>query len=183
MIFEFKIQRYEKNADGIYVSQGAVKDLENDFGFIRYKSLSGINSRGEIKTCYEESYPESEAIRLYQAPEVVHGQITSVLALYVFGANPGVPTLLDNATLISNAINSWQQFCEYIENGLILWTDNARGRKALFYKTDAVDPKSDVIKGGIPYLHCEIKLKNVFGTTFPNDDKTIENWLNTGGQV
>ena len=173
---DFKIKRYRKS-NGKYVAMDAsALSLEDDFGFIRYKAMSGLNSIGKNKSVYVETYAESEDARIYMSDEVRREQTSCTLSVYVFGSDPSLPTSLPLSTRIANAGNTWAEFYSKIEGCLILWQDNYRQRKALFYVLEAPDVKTDMIKG-VPYLQCDIKLTNVFGRTFSDGDKTIEKWL------
>lgn len=62
---KFYIQRYTKSAQGAWESDGTPKSLEDDFGgVIRYKSMTGLNSKGKQKGVYTESYAETDALRV-----------------------------------------------------------------------------------------------------------------------
>ena len=178
---KFYIRRYKKK-DGAYVALDE-KDtsLEDDYGFIRYKSMTGLNAVGKQKGVYVEAYPESNSARVYIADKATREQTSSTLSLYVFGCNPELPVSASVTEQIAVMNNTWVDFFDRMEGCLILWHDDYRQRKPLFYITDAVEPKSDVIKN-LPYLQCDIKLTNVFGKTFSMNDTTIEKWLENKGK-
>lgn len=179
---KFYIRRYRVE-DGKSVDiDGKDLSLEDDFGHICYKSLTGLNSRGEQSGLYEETYPESGSGRVWLSSEAYESQTSSVLSLYVFGASPDVSLSgsASTADLISNMESTWHSFYDKIEGCFLLWHDDYRRRKVLFYVKSATEPKSDVIKN-FPYLACEITLKNIFGKSFAMDDTTIETWLSNGG--
>lgn len=177
----FYIRRYRKN-DGSYVAMDD-KDLslEEDFGFIRYKSMTGINSRGKQKGVYVETYAESNSARVWHADTVSREQITSTLSLLSFGADPSLPTELSVTEQILEAEKNWHSFYDKLEGCVFVWRDDYRQRKALFYVLDATEPKSDVIKG-VPYIQCDVTLTNVFGQTFLSDSRVVEKWLASGGK-
>lgn len=182
---KFYIRRYRKR-DGVYVSlDDREMSLEDDFGFVRYKSMSGLNAVGKIKSVYTETYAEREDARVYMSDKVVREQTSCTLSVYMFGSDPSAPASLTVQERICNAEKSWAEFYSRLEGCLVLWRDDYRQRKALFYVVEAPDVKSDVIKN-IPYLQCDVKLTNVFGRTFALEDKTIESWLGkevgNGGQ-
>ena len=178
---KFYIRRYKKK-DGVYVALDE-KDtsLEGDYGFIRYKAMTGLNAIGKQKGVYVESYPEANSARVYISEKVAREQTSSTLSLYIFGCNPDLSASISTTEQVAAMNNTWADFFAKIEGCLILWHDDYRQRKALFYITDAVEPKSDVIKD-FPYLQCDIKLTNVFGKTFSMNDTTIEKWLENGGK-
>lgn len=178
---KFYLQRYTKNESGVYIEDGERKSLEDDFGFIRYKSMSGINSRGKQKSLYVETYSDNESARVYFDANARREQTALTLSLCVFGSAPEGSTDIEITERITAAEYSWNGFCDWLENHFILWYDEYRQRKALVYLSDEITPKSDVIKN-TPYLQCEVKFTNVFGKTFSADDSTIEKWLESGGK-
>lgn len=178
---KFHIQRYTKADTGLFVKDGVQASLEDDFGFVRYKSMSGLNSRGKQKGVYVETYAEADSARVWFAGSPKREQVSSTLTVCCFGSDPEKPIEKTEAELTLAASASWNGLVDWMENRLLLWTDDYRQRKALFYLAEAITPTSDVIKG-IPYLQCDIKLTNVFGKTFALDDTTIEDWLSSGGK-
>ena len=179
---KFHIARYViDEATGAYVADGAVRSLEDDFGFCRYKSITGINAIGKQKGVYTESYPESDSLRVYVDPSARQEATSSTLSVCVFGSDPSLPSTLSTEELDKAAEDSWHELVGFLRGGLILWTDDYRQRKALFVLQDAIEPTTDRIKG-LPYLDCQVKLQNIFGETFESADETIENWLKLGGK-
>lgn len=177
----FYIQRYVRDEQGVYVADGEERSLERDFGYCRYKSLKGFNARGKQKSLYVETYAENNAARVWFNDRVTRAQTTVTLTVCVFGADPMRPVMLTDEELILNAENSLHVLCEYLENHFFVYHDDYRHRKGLFYLSESMEPTTDVIKD-IPYLQCDIKLTNVFGTTFDMNDTTIEGWLADGGK-
>lgn len=178
---KFYISKVTRDADtGVY-SLSETVSLEDDFGYCRYKSLSGMNNRGAQKGVYSESYPESNAQRVYIEDSATREQTSCTLTVYFFGCDPQLPTEKTVEEQIVEAENGYHKFIDYIEGGMFLWNDDYRKRKALFYLTDAVEPSSDIIKD-CPYLCVSVSLENVFGKTFAEDDTTIEDWLANGGK-
>lgn len=178
---KFYLQRYKRNEDGVYVMDGVERSLEEDFGFVRYKSITGLNSRGKQKMVYTETYPESDSLRAFVSSSAKEESISSTLNVYVFGSSPEETSTLSVPEQIKAAEDSWHTLFDWLEGSLIVWRDDYRQRKALFMVSDACEPSTDNIKG-IPYLQCAVKLVNVFGRTFAVSDTTIEGWLSRGGR-
>lgn len=177
---KFHISKVTRDAaTGVYSLSPSVS-LEDDFGYCRYKSMSGLNKRGAQKGVYSESYPESNAVRVYIEENATREQTTCTLTVYFFGCDPQLPTGMTEAEQTVRMENDYHSFLDYLEGCMFLWQDDYRGRKALFYLTDAVEPSSDIIKN-CPYLCVSLTLSNVFGKTFASDDNTIEDWLASGG--
>ena len=180
---KFYIRRYRLSDGKAQDLDGKDLSLEDDFGHVFYKSLTGVNSRGEQKGLYVETFPESDSARVWLSSTAREAQTKSVLTLYVFGESPDktlASSSLSVTDMISKMEEAWHSLYDKLESCFILWHDDYRQRKALYYVKSATEPKSDVIKG-FPYLQCEIILENVFGKTFPMGDKTIEAWLDNGG--
>lgn len=177
----FYIQGYTRNANGVFVVDGVRYSVEKDFGYCRYKSMSGLNSRGKQKGLYVETYAESESARVWFADVARREQTTVTLSLCFFGCNPSLSTGLSEEEQIKAASDNYHRFCDSIENKLLLWYDDYRQRKALFYLSEPIEPSTDAIKG-IPYLLCSFKLTNVFGRTYSGDSTSIEDWLANGGK-
>jgi len=179
---KFHIQRYLRNEQtGAWAADGVAKSLEDDFGYLRYKSMSGINSIGKQKGIYTESYPEADSLRVYVDPSAKRESITSTLIVYSFGSDPATSSTLGIGEQIKAMEDNWHSFVDFLQGGLVVWSDDYRQRKGLFLLQEAIEPTTDNIKN-IPYLQCQVKLTNVFGQTFSADDKTIENWLKNGGK-
>ena len=58
---KFYIRRYRHGDGKAQDLDGKDLSLEDDFGHVFYKSLTGVNSRGEQKGLYVETYPESDS--------------------------------------------------------------------------------------------------------------------------
>ena len=180
---KFYIQRYLKSEHGAWKADGLRKSLEDDFGggSVRYKSFDGLNSKGKQKGVYTESYPESDALRVFVDQNARHESTNATLSVCVFGYDVDGTTELSVTEQIKSAEKAWDSLYAYLEGALILWYDDYRQRKALFLVQDATEPSTDNIKN-IPYLLCSVKLVNVFGQSFDGDSTTIEDWLKNGGK-
>ncbi len=173
---KFYIQKYKRNESGAWEADGAKKSLEDDFGYCRYLSLSGMNARGKQKNLYTETYAESDSARVWFADTAAREQPKITLSLAFFGDDPQSSSDKDVTELVLAAENSWNEFYDWIEGGLLEWYDDYRQRKLLVYMQEACTPKNDEIKG-VPYLKCEVPLLNVFGKSFDKDSTTINEYL------
>ena len=178
----FTLMKYARKEDGgAYVLSG-VSELESgDFGFCRYKSITGLNSRGRQKAVYSEEYADASSVRVYVHPTERLASTESVLTVYFFGSDPSLPTERPSNELMALAEKSWDGFCRWLSGGLVVWYDDVRMRRALFYLSSACEPSADVVKG-VPYLCCQVTLCNVFGRSFDSEDTTIRDWLASGGR-
>lgn len=181
-IEKFYMQRYILDGTtGAYVADGEARSLEDDFGNIRYKSITGLNSIGKQKGVYTESYPESDSERTYADPEPRVEGTTSTLTVYSFGFDTSAPASIGVREQIKAMESGWRDLLGFIQGAHILWKDYNRELKALFLLKEAVEPTTDNTKG-TPYLECGVKLDNIFGKAFPMDSTTIEDWLKNGGK-
>lgn len=180
---KFYITRYLRNSEtGVWGVDGKRRSLEDDFGYLRYKSMTGINSLGKQKGVYTESYPEADSLRVFVDENAKRESVTSTLTVYSFGADPSrVDGDKDVAEQVKAMEDNWHSFLGFLQGALLLWYDDYRQRKGLFLLQEAVEPTTDNIKN-IPYLQCQVKLTNVFGQTYGSGDTMIEDWLSRGGK-
>ena len=180
---KFYIQRYLKSEQGAWNAAGLRKSLEDDFGggSVRYKSLEGLNSKGKQKGVYTESYPESDALRVFVDQNARHESTNATLSVCVFGYDVDGTTELSITEQIKAAEKAWDSLYEYLEGVLILWYDGYRLKKVLFLVLDAREASTENSKN-IAYLLCCVKLVNVFGQSFDGDSTTSEDGLKNGGK-
>lgn len=176
----FLLIKYVRLKSGAWGS-GDVRNLEKDFGFCRYKSLSGLNAVGSPKGVYTEDYVDGSSLRVW-LPDTMKLSATDVtLSVLFFGSDPSLPVTLSTEELISKAEESWTAFREWLSGGVFVWYDDVRQRRALLCPTEACEPSVDVVKG-VPYIQCDVKFKNLFGRSFSGSDTTIAEWLKNGGK-
>lgn len=176
---EYSISRYVWDG-GLYRSLDVSPlDIDSDFGFIRCKSVSGLNSRGKQSSVYVESYADSPSSRVYISPSPCNSAITSTLTVYSFGSDPSNSTSLSDSELSVRCSSTWRSFVDRLEGCVFILSVPRRDSKGLFYLQEALEPSTDIVKG-VPYLECAIKLQNVFGRSFPIEDTTIEDYLLSG---
>lgn len=179
-VAEYTIRRYVRDG-GIYRPLDRTPlDIDHDFGFIRCKSVSGLNSRGKQSSVYSESYAGSSSSRVYVSPSPCNASVTATLTVYSFGSDPSEGITLSDSELSARCGSAWRSFVDKLEGCLFMLSVPRRDSKGLFYLLDAIEPTTDIVKG-VPYLECPIKLQNVFGRTFSIEDTTIESWLDAGG--
>lgn len=183
----FYVRSYKRSGDdsgAVFVSdtQSGVSIEGGDFGYCRYKSCSGLESYGEVKTVYTESYAESDGTRVYVGEDAARESTSVTLELYFFGSDPDVSdeSVSDDVTeQIVAASESYHKFMDYVSGCYVLYWDDYRQRQVLLYLQNAVETSSDVIKG-IPYKEVSFKFSNVFGRSFSMSDTTIDNYLKSG---
>ena len=173
---KFYIQKYKRNESGAWEAVDEKKSIEDDFGYCRYLSLSGMNARGKQKNLYTETYAESDSARVWFVNTAAREQPKITLSLAFFGDDPQSSSDKDETELVLAAEKSWNSFYDWIEGGLLEWYDDYRQRKILLYVQEACTPKNDEIKG-MPYLKCEVSLLNVFGKSFDKGSKEIKDYL------
>lgn len=175
-------ERYERNIPTHTLTLTGKIDLEVDFPGMRYIEFSGINSRGARKSIYTESYPESDAVRVWTGNAACE-PTTMTLTVMSFGCDPSLPRPVDMtlSDVIVSMEKDYMDFLDFIqkENSYIVYHDEIRQKWALIYSKEKIEPKKDIVKSP-PYIKAEIKFTNVFGRTFP-DSSVIDAWINSGG--
>lgn len=136
--------------NGGYVKvEGTIKDLETDFGGLKYMKCEGLEDIGEARI-YTETYADSDRARVYIPTELTNEPTTVKLTLIFVG---------------DNRRSSFNSFNEYIRNGFHAYWDTARNKELIFYVKDQIKPSDDIYKGSTPYIQCTYTLTNVFGKT------------------
>lgn len=136
--------------NGEYVKvEDTLKDLETDFGGLKYMKCEGLEDIGEARI-YTETYADSDRARVYIPTELTNEPTTVRLTLIFVG---------------DNRRSSFNSFNEYIRNGFHVYWDTARNKELIFYVKDQIKPSDDIYKGSTPYIQCTYTLTNVLGKT------------------
>lgn len=130
-----------------------IKNLEKDFPGLRYSKCDGLNDIGE-SVVYEESYPESDSVRLFIPDNPINKQTIINLTLYFVG---------DSRQKVKD------DFDDYIRKGIHKYWDTARKKEFTFYVKDKITPSEERSYGGIPYIEVTYKLSNINGKTFNHE--------------
>lgn len=127
-------------------------DLERDFDGLKYSSIEGIETIGEAKNIYSESYSDSDRLRVYVPDNLTHKPTTVTLTLYFVG---------------KNRYNVYDSFNTYLkESKYHIYYDSARKKKLTFFVKDEIGVGESQWFGSTPYIRVEYKLSNIFGRTF-----------------
>lgn len=180
---EFIFERYVTDADTHVLSLESSKSLEKDFGGLRYMSFSGLNGYGARKDVYVESYPESDAARVWLGGENAREQTTLTLTVASFGCDPSMPRTsgMSDADVTLKAEKDYRDFIDYVSSCgcRIVYHDDVRNLWVAMYLKEATSTKKESVHG-VPYLTAEIKFTNFFGRAF-TDSSVIDAWINSGG--
>lgn len=171
--YSFRVLRVTQGDGGVWSCDGAAVDLERCAAWpgLRYKTLSGIRSRGQQSGVYAERWAESDRAAVWVGGAASHGESEVTLNVAFF----------DNGG--ASAVGAqYEAFCEWIEGCMVLWWDSLRQRKALLYLSDKTSPASDVVKPG-GYIEASFKFKSAYGRSFGLDDVTIEKDYGLNGGV
>lgn len=148
---EYKFYMQECDRNGNIVPNAPLKDLEKDFGGLRYSKIEGIEAIGAAKNIYTENYSEGDKLRVYVPNEVKHKETTIKLTLWFIG---------------ENRQKDLDRFNEYVKNGIHRYWDTARKKWFAFFIKDELKPADSKWHGSTPYLKMEYNLINIFGRTF-----------------
>lgn len=153
--YDFFFQGVEKKDDSWELIPSTLKNLETDFyGCIRYSKAEGINTIGKAKI-YTESYADSDEKRVY-VPDTVTNESTKVIfTLYFFG---------------EYRHKAYDEFNEYIRNGVHKYWDTARNKYFLFVVSDEIKISSEKWYGSMPYFEVKYTVQNINGKTFSIED-------------
>lgn len=167
---EFYIQRFTRNGVGEFVADGEERNLERDFLGLRYKSVTGLTSLGEMYQ-YAENYAEDERTQVFIPLNVVRKPTDITLSVYIFGIDPDLGNSggLTDEEQLEEAQRTYWEFTEFLSGAYICYWDTVRRRKVMCYQYSAISVKEDKLYG-LPYILAEIKLKNVYGRSFALDD-------------
>lgn len=151
--YKFYMQQIKKRDDAWELVPNTRKDLETDFSALRYSKADGINNIGKPRV-YTETYADSDRLRVY-VPEVVTNEATKVtFTFYFFG---------DNRQAV------FDEFNEYIRNGVHRYWDTARSKYFDFILADEVKIGDEEWYVGIPYFEVKYIVQNLNGRTFDVD--------------
>lgn len=135
------------NSDGTLIS-GTLKDLEVDFSGLLYSKAEGLLAKGKRKDIHTETYADSDTLRVWQGTNVTREATTITFTFYFKG---------DNRQKV------YDNFYEYIKNGVIAYWDTARMKEARLVLIDALEPSDDLFKGSTPYISANFKFQNLWG--------------------
>ena len=179
---EFIFERYVSDAGTHVLRLDASRSLEKDFGGLRYMGFSGLNGFGARKDVYVESYPESDAARVWLGDVCACEPTVLTLSVVSFGCDPSLPRVSGNdGDIMLKAEKDYREFLGYCSSGgaRIVYHDDVRGLYAAMYLKEAASTKKESVHG-VPYLTSEIKFTNFFGRTFTGRD-VIDEWIASGG--
>lgn len=149
--YDFYFQKVEKMDGKWELVPDTQKNLEVDFnGCIRYSKAEGINTIGKAKI-YTESYSDSDEIRVYVPEDIANESTKVTFTLYFFG---------------EQRYEAYNEFNDYIRNGVHRYWDTARNRYFHFVVDDEIKISSEQWYGYMPYLEVKYSVKNLNGKTF-----------------
>lgn len=147
-------------------TQGDAISLEDYFDGLKYSKCEGIDTIGAAKNIYEETYADSDNIRVYMPV------ITDESGNTIFDIK-NEPTLIKLTLFFigTNRITNRDTFNEYIRNGFHKYWDTARKKMFQFYVTKELPVGEEKWYGSTPYLKCEYTLNNIHGKTTYSETK------------
>lgn len=142
---KFYMQKVDSN-DALI--DGTLKDLEVDFSGLRYSKCEGLLNKGERKNIYTEEFADSDTLRVWQGDSVTR-KATTITFTFVFAG--------------TTRQSVYQEFYEYVSNGVISYYDTARMKEARLVLISAVEPSDDIFVGSTPYIKASFKFQNLWG--------------------
>lgn len=150
--YKFYFQEVEKKDGQWMLKPNTKKDLEVDFyGSIRYSKAEGITTVGKPRI-YTETYSDSDELRVYVPDNITNDATKVVFTLYFFG---------------DNRHKAYNEFNDYIRNGVHRYWDTARNRYFNFVVADEIKIGEEQWYGSLPYFEVKYTVQNLNGKTFP----------------
>lgn len=144
---DVKFYMQKVDADGVLIGD-TFKDLEVDFDGMRYSRCVGLMNKGRRKNIHTETYADSDTLRVWQGEEVTR---EATIITFTFGF----------AGLNRHSI--YEDFYNYVKNGIIAYYDTARMKEARLVLIDALEPSDDLFIGSTPYIKADFKFQNIWG--------------------
>lgn len=156
---EIKYYMYKNENDYTSTTELAqgFKDLEKDFYGLKYSKCVGLDTLGAIKNRYQEDYAEEDGVRIYIGTNAKR-KATDITFTFFF-----IDIKDDNGNVINDRRKTYDDFCEYISEGVIYYHDTARMKQAKLCLLDALKPTEDVFQGSIHYIAADFKFTNLWG--------------------
>ena len=149
------------NKDGSF-NEDKYKDLEEDFGGLRYIRCTGIDEIGKAKNIYTETYSDANKVRTFIPDDIKNAETDIELTLCFFSTDG------------KDCRAVCGEFTEYIRKGLHRYYDTARNKHFDFYVDDVITPSKENYKVNIPHIEISYKLKNIYGKSFDGDGKIFD---------
>lgn len=146
---KYKFYMAECDADW-KINSNTQKDLEVDFEGLRYQEAKGLNLTGKPRL-YTETYADADKVRVYIPENVTYEPTTITFSFVFFG---------------ENRYKTYDEFVAWVSGKRMVYHDDARNKWAYFYVADSVQPAEEMWYGSTPYLRLELKVSNVYGRTF-----------------
>jgi hypothetical protein len=130
--------------------EGSTKeiDLEQNFPGMYYSKCEGLLDKGKRKNIYFETYSDSDDVRVWQGNSVTRESTEVSFLFYFVGEN--------RHTVFKN-------FYEYVKNGIFIYRDTKRKKKARLVLEGEVSPSKDLWYGSHVYIEATFKFKNLWG--------------------
>lgn len=115
-----------------------------------YRKCEGLENYGKAKNIYQETYADSNTVRVDFPTTITREATTITLDIVVKRGTGSLNTIMQHLISILGA-----------SEPIVFW-DNVRKKMAVMSLTNAVEPKEDTYKG-MNYLECEFKFQNLIG--------------------
>lgn len=142
---KFYMQKVDVNENLI---DGTLKDLEVDFSGMLYYKCEGLLNKGKRKDIVIESHANSDKVRVWQSANLSREETNITFTFYFKG---------------EERLSVYEQFYEYVKDGIISYWDTKRLKEARLVLVDALEPSNDLYKGSEPYISADFKFKNLWG--------------------
>lgn len=149
---------YIRKANSLGQEQGQIYDLEASFPGVHYVRMEGLETQGQVKNVYTETFPGEDGDLVYHPADINEKAkyATTKLSLTV---------VVDG----ENRRGELRRLKDLLTSGRFYWWDTARKLKAYCILTDEQTISQDTIKG-VKFIETTFTLKNLWGRTYLCDD-------------
>ena len=127
-------------------------DIETMFAGLHYLKCQGVEDKGKVKNKYQESFADSQSLKVYEPTGSVYLEPTDITLSLIFVG--------DNREQVYNS------FYTYIRKGKFYYYDTYRKLEAYIVLMEAVKPSEVMFIGSTPYIKADFKFKNMWGESF-----------------
>ena len=140
---------YMKNTKGGSLANQIV-DIEShpNFDGLKYCKCEGLLNKGKRKNVYTEKYADDDRLRIWQGENVTREATNVTFTFWFVGPNRQA---------------TYQNFYDYVKNGVISYWDDVRRKEAELVLLEATEPSEDVYIGSTPYIKADFKFQNLRG--------------------
>lgn len=127
---------------------GEFVSIEDYFEGLKYLSCSGLDSTGEPKNIYTETYAETSKLRVW-LPDSLAFENTDIQFEFLF--------------IGEKCHDTYHEFTEYVQNCYVKYYDTYRNMEVEMVLVSETEPSDMKLYGDDRYISAKFKFKNING--------------------